>query len=289
MRVLGIDFTSSPRRHKPIVCLNCDLIDRVLRTGELESWPKSDVSGCEPDFSGFEQALQRSGPWIAGIDFPFGQSRRFIEGIRWPQDWREYVRHARSLGRDGFCKALDDYRRSQPMGDRYHRRKTDVSAGSISPQTLHYTPVGLMFFEGAPRLVKAGVTIPHLQTGDPERIVVEAYPGVVARTIIGRTSYKSDTRRRQTPQLRAARDLLLAGLRNRAPKLYGIKIDASDKFCGELCEDPTGDSLDALLCAIQAAWAWQQRTNGYGAPSSLDTLEGWIAIPKRDASELLVG
>jgi hypothetical protein len=30
-------------------------------------------------FSAFEGALQRPGPWIAGIDPPFGQSRQFIE------------------------------------------------------------------------------------------------------------------------------------------------------------------------------------------------------------------
>jgi hypothetical protein len=39
-----------------------------LRAGKPEDWS---------DFSGFEEMLQRPGPWIAGIDFPFGQSRKF--------------------------------------------------------------------------------------------------------------------------------------------------------------------------------------------------------------------
>jgi hypothetical protein len=43
-----------------------------------------------------------------------------------------------------------------------------------------------MFFEGPPRLLDAGVTIPYVQVGDPRRIVVEAYPGVLARQLIGR-------------------------------------------------------------------------------------------------------
>jgi hypothetical protein len=47
-------------------------------------------------------------------------------------------------------------------------------AGSISPQKLYGTPVALMFFEGAPRLLRSGVSIPHMHAGDPERMVVEA-------------------------------------------------------------------------------------------------------------------
>ena len=88
---------------------------------------------------------------------------------------------------------------------------TDKAAGAISPQKLYGTPVGLMFFEGAPRLSAAGVTIPGLQAGDPERIVVEAYPGVLARALIGRRGYKQDTKAKQTAeQAQARRDLLSA-------------------------------------------------------------------------------
>ena len=37
--------------------------------------------------------------------------------------------------------------------------------------------------------------------------------------------------------------------------------------------------LDALLCAIQAAWAQTQEYNKYGLPEDADPLEGWIADP----------
>jgi len=267
MRVLGVDFTSTPKRRKPLTCLNCTFDGRLLSAGALEEWP---------DFSEFERALQRPGPWIAGMDFPFGQSRKFIETIGWPENWRGYVTHARSLGRSGFRDELNMYRRSRSAGDKEHRRQTDSAAGSISPQKLYRVPVGLMFFEGAPRLAESGVTIPHLIDGDPGRIVVEAYPGVLARQIIDRRSYKQDTKKKQTGAQRAARYDLLAGLREGAlHDLYGIEIEARDS----LCEDPGGDHLDALLCAIQAAWAWQNRARGFGAPSSVDPLEGWIADP----------
>jgi len=56
---------------------------------------------------------------------------------------------------------------------------------------------------------------------------------------------------------------------------YGFAVEAPIS----LADDPSGDSLDALLCAIQAAWSWRQRHNGFGAPHNVDPLEGWIADP----------
>ena len=56
---------------------------------------------------------------------------------------------------------------------------------------------------------------------------------------------------------------------------YGFRVQAPL----DLVNDPTGDQLDALFCAIQAAWAWNMRERKYGAPPSVDRLEGWIADP----------
>ena len=235
MNVLGIDFTSRPTRRKPITCLHCTLEGDVLCAGDLEEWT---------DFAPFELALQRPGPWMAGIDFPFGQARRFIETIDWPRSWPDYVRHAQSLTRSEFREELNAYRRTRRIGDKEHRRQTDVAAGSVSPQKLYGVPVGLMFFEGAPRLLASNVTIPMLQDGDPKRIVVEAYPGVLARQLIGNRSYKQDTRKKQTPeQLRARLDLLEGIVNGRLHNRYGFGVKAQR----ELCEDPGGDHLDALL------------------------------------------
>jgi len=211
MKVYGIDFTSTPKRSKPITCLECRLDDNRLEAGELTEWQ---------DFDAFESALRRPGSWIAGIDFPFGQSRKFIENIGWLNTWQGYVKHTGSLGRKGFRSILDGYRANRPAGDKEHRRTTDVKAGSISPQKLYGTPVGLMFFEGAPRLLEAGVTIPGLLQGDPQRIVVEAYPGVLARSLIGRRSYKQDTKSKQTQDQHEARKELLDVCATRDPGLF---------------------------------------------------------------------
>lgn len=108
------------------------------------------------------------GPWIAGIDFPFGQARRFIEGIGWPLSRSEYVHCTGQFGRAGFRAALEGYKKDRIAGDKEHRRATDEAAGSISPQKLYGVPVGLMFFEGARRLLASGVTIPHPHEGNSE-------------------------------------------------------------------------------------------------------------------------
>lgn len=267
MIVYGIDFTSRPTRRKPIVCLACDFHDNHLEARDLLEWPS---------FADFESALKRAGPWIAGIDFPFGQARRFIDTIGWPQSWAGYVDHVDRMNREEFRSLLDSYRRQRPRGDKEHRRKADVGAGSISPQKLYGTPVGLMFYEGAPRLKKSGVTIPLLHKGDPRRIVLEAYPGILARELIGRRSYKQDSKAKVSADQFGARvDLLHAITRGAVRSTHGVTVDAPDA----LAEDPGGDRLDALLCAIQAAWAYTQRNDDYGAPSAIDPLEGWIAHP----------
>jgi hypothetical protein len=46
-----------------------------------------------------------------------------------------------------------------------------------------------------------------------------------------------------------------------------------------LADDPGADDLDALICAVQAAWGWINRDKNYGAPENFDKLEGWIADP----------
>ncbi|WP_321528554.1 DUF429 domain-containing protein [Sedimenticola selenatireducens] len=267
MIIYGIDFTSRPQRSKPITCLESVLEGTHLRAGNLTEWR---------DFAAFEAALRKPGPWVAGIDFPFGQSRRFIKTIGWPDTWQGYVDHAKQLGRQGFRSALDDYRKDRPAGDKEHRRATDIAAGSISPQKLYGTPVGLMFFEGAPRIKEAGVTIPGLQQGDPRRIVVEAYPGILARSLIGRQSYKQDSKAKQTrDQYKARMEILNLVNKKGVQPSHGLTVEAPNS----LADDPGADHLDALLCAIQAAWAWTRRHSNYGLPATIDPLEGWIIHP----------
>jgi hypothetical protein len=118
MKVLGIDFTCSPNRRKPITCLSCVLSGGVLSASapdlqELHDW------------DAFESALAAPGPWIAGIDLPFGQSRTFIQNIGWPLTWAGYVQHVSALDRAAFRAALNAYRACRRQGDKEQRFSED--------------------------------------------------------------------------------------------------------------------------------------------------------------------
>lgn len=150
-------------------------------------------------------------------------------------------------------------------------------------------PVALMFLEGAPRLARAGVTIPGLAAGDPRRVAVEAYPGFAARAIT-RASYKADEARKQSPERRRVRAAIVARLaRDGGP--FGFPLDAPRGLLRSLVDDATGDRLDAVLAGMQAAWCLRRRARNWGLPHAIDPVEGWIATvaaspgsPSRDSS-----
>jgi hypothetical protein len=101
--------------------------------------------------------------------------------------------------------------------------------------------------------------------GDRARIALEAYPGLFARSVT-RESYKNDSKSKQTPGRRAARARICAAL----PALMNSSLKKL------LVEDASGDSLDATICAAQAAWGWQRRRRNFGLPARVHPCEGWI-------------
>jgi len=267
LRIFGIDFTSTPSSRKPITCVCADLQGHTLYTLELLHWHH---------LNDFEDFLNSDGPWVAGCDFPFAQARRFIETIAWPTTWQDYVAYVSTLSRSAFRSQLDDYRRDRQSGDKEHRRRCDQLAGAISPQKLYGVPVGLMFFEGATRLLHSPVSIPGLRPTADNRYAFETYPALLARRYLGRTSYKQDSVNKQTQAQAQARKTLWQAIHG--PQLwsdYGLCLENTLS----LCDDPSGDNLDALLCAIQAAWAYRQNLQQRYIKHDIDPIEGWIADP----------
>jgi hypothetical protein len=262
LRIYGIDFTCAPRRAKPITVAAGFLTGKTLVVDEVET-----LQG----FAEFEALLARPGPWVGGFDLPFSLPRELVRDLGWPAGWKALVRHCASMSRPAFRAALDAYRNTREPGSRYAHRATDLPAGSSSPMKLVNPPVALMFHEGAPRLLASGAHVPSLIAGDRARVALEAYPGLLARKQLGmRESYKSDARREHTSARAAARRRIVEALKAGRP----LRIFLETKLENELVADGSGDTLDAVICAVQAAWAVKRRR--YGLPQRLPRGEGWI-------------
>ena len=270
MRIYGLDFTSAPGRRKPLIVLGCTLEGDSLRVEDSERLT---------DFGGFEDFLQRRGPWVCGMDFPFGQPRSLIATLGWPESWEGYVGEVGRLPKEEFEDKIRADMELRPAGSKWRYRLADRRSGSSSAMMLFRVPVGKMFYQGAPRLLASGVRVEPCRRNGDERVAVEAYPAVVGRRFLGRTAYKRDGVP-DTPERRSARETLLRGLESTAlSEVYGFAVEMDARWRDEFVRDPSGDALDSLLCAVQAAWAYVRRDENFGVPPECDPDEGWILDP----------
>jgi Protein of unknown function (DUF429) len=268
----GCDFTSAPSRRKPITLA----VGRVERGRVLVD--RLDTFDHLPAFA---QRLQAPGDWVGGFDLPFGLPRELVEHLGWPTDWLNCMRHCASLDRADIRRLFADFCAARPVGGKFAHRATDGPAGSSPSMKWVNPPVAYMLHAGVPLLLQAGASLPGLHQGLPNKVALEAYPGWLARSVLGRRSYKSDDKAKQTPERLIARKDLMHALENgQAPWLRqaGLRLTLSHTMAGALADDASGDRLDAVLCLLQAAWAWTQHQQGhprYGLPD-FDPLEGWI-------------
>jgi hypothetical protein len=264
--LLGCDFSSSPSRRKPVVlALGQEAGGRVvlLRLEKFET------------LLAFGQWLGEPREWVGGFDFPFGLPRELVEHLGWPLQWKACMRHYARLTRAEIRSTFARFCDGRPAGGKFARRAFDRLAGSSPSMKWVNPPVAYMLHAAVPLLLQAGVHLPGLHAGDDKRVALEAYPGLLARELIGRRSYKSDGKARQTPDRLIARQDLITALENGQTRL-GLRLKLTNAQREALVEDASGDSLDAVLCLVQAAWAQQQGSPRYGLPAVLDPLEGWI-------------
>ena len=260
----GIDFTSRPTRRKPITVALGTSEDASVRLARLDR---------HASFEGFAQWLRTPGPWLGGFDFPFGLPRELVEALGWPTEWLPLMRHYAALTRAQIRATFATFCNARPAGGKFAHRACDLPAGSSPSMKWVNPPVAYMLHAGVPMLIEAGVHVPPLHMGDASRVALEAYPGLLARELIGRRSYKSDTRARQTPERLIARKDLIEALEQGRTRL-GVRLRLTHAQRDALVADASGDELDAVLCLVQAAWAARQPR--YGLPEGVDALEGWI-------------
>jgi hypothetical protein len=264
--LFGVDFSSAPSRRKPIVvAFGVADGDQMLIT-RLQTLA---------DLRAYADLVQRPGPWIAAFDLPFGLPRELVEQLGWPTDWPGLIAHFAALPRPAIRDRFKAFCATRPVGAKFAHRACDRPAGSSPSMKWVNPPVAWMLHAGVPPLLKAGVRVPRLhEGGDPARIALEAYPGLLARVAIGHRPYKSDDRSRQTPQRREARADLVDALTAGAIPGLGLRLACDAAMRDALIEDPRGDALDAALCLMQAGYA--ARRDDLGMPAQVDPIEGWI-------------
>jgi hypothetical protein len=262
----GCDFSSTPTKRKPVVLALGEAAGGRVQLTRLEKLPT---------LAAFAEWLAQEQEWIAGFDFPFGLPRELVEHLGWPTTWRECMRHYASLTRPEIRDTFAAYCNARPVGSKFAHRRFDKLAGSSPSMKWVNPPVAYMLHAAVPLLLDAGVHIPGLHDGDTKRVALEAYPGLLARELIGRRSYKNDDKAKQTPERLIARKDLINALEQGRTRL-GLRLKLTHAQHDALVQDASGDSLDAVLCLVQAAWAAQQGAPAYGLPADLDPLEGWI-------------
>ena len=283
--LIGVDFSSRPTARKPITLASGRWLGARSTVLQLQGAMQFDT------LERFGAWLQQPGPWVGGFDLPFGLPRELVQHLGWPTDWPACMDHYATLDRPTIRNTFAAFCDARPVGGKFAHRACDRPAGSSPSMKWVNPPVAYMLHAGVPLLRAAGVRLPahlpaHLPApvpaapsaqaptdGDPSRTALEAYPGLLARELIGSRSYKSDDKAKQTPDRLIARKDIVEALEQGRTRL-GLRLKLSAAQRDALAHDASGDALDAVLCLVQAAWAAQQPN--WGLPAGVDPLEGWI-------------
>ena len=269
--VLGCDFSSSPSRRKPVV-VAWGQLDAEAGTVALQGFHSF------ASLAQWQEFLQQQPAWVGGFDLPFALPRELVSQLGWPSDWQACMQHYASMARSEIRTLFKAFCDARPAGGKFAHRATDGPAGSSPSMKWVNPPVAWMLHAGLPRLLDVGADFPGLLRRESARVALEAYPGMLARELIGRRSYKSDDRQRQTPERAQARAELLDALQQGQHHL-GLRLLADTAQLQTMAGDASGDHLDAAICMLQAGWALAQHAAGhalYGLPPGIDPLEGWI-------------
>ena len=276
--LVGCDFSSRPTAKKPIVIATGSLLGGRVQLLKLERLNSLDL---------FLAWLEQPSAWVGAFDLPFGLPRELVQDLAWPLNWADCIAHYSSLTREEIRATFAAFCNARPVGGKFAHRATDIPAGSSPSMKWVNPPVAYMLHAGVPLLVKAGVTLVGLhpdpqkaRPGDVQasRFALEGYPGLLAREVLSSRSYKSDDKAKQTPERLIARKDLITALEHGQTRL-NLRLKLTHAQRDVLVDDASGDSLDAVLCMVQAAWAQTRHAQGevrYGLPDHMDPLEGWI-------------
>jgi hypothetical protein len=276
--VIGCDFTSSPSRRKPVVVASGTWVAQTSSNAHTTALAQLTKIERFDSLAEFADWLQQAKPWVGAFDLPFGLPRELVETLGWPTQWLACMQHYTGLSRAQIRDTFAAFCNARPVGAKFAHRATDKPAASSPSMKWVNPPVAYMLHAGVPLLLQAGVHLPGLHAGDPTRVALEGYPGLLAKEVLGARSYKSDDKSKHTPERLIARKDLVHALEQGNTRLQ-VRLKLSHAQRDTVVDDASGDSLDAVLCMVQAAWAQHRHATGdarYGMPPTMDELEGWI-------------
>ena len=290
--LIGVDFSSAPTRRKPIMVAHGQRDANVVQLLRLQRFDS---------LAAFGQWLALTPIWVGGFDLPFGLPRELVQTLGWPTDWRACIGHYTGLTRPQIRTTFAAFCAARPAGSKFAHRRCDGPAGSSPSMKWVNPPVAYMLHAGMPLLLAAQAWCPaheampgavgptasdaraaghsadhsadHGASTVSLRVALEAYPGLLARELIGLRSYKSDERAKQTAERLIARKDMVDALEQGRTRL-GLRLRLRAAQREALVDDASGDALDATLCLLQVAWAAGQPH--WGLPREVDGLEGWI-------------
>lgn len=267
LRILGIDVTSAPHKRKPLTGAWARLDGDLLMVDTIQTWT------AWPELD--RVATDETSTWI-GFDAPFGLPVAFQDTMGWPREGGAVLARASALTRSELGEAYLAFRRR--WTDRLPLRITDDLARSASPLRWAYVPVGRMFHAASPTLSRNLDRVYPFFSRPPRNRgwMVEVYPKCAARVLTG-SSYKSG-RRDKTGIRRAMTEAIRRGALREA---YGLDVATADAVAEPAVLDREGDVLDAVLAAVQTAWAYRNRAQllSLRDDDSRIRREGWICDP----------
>ena len=152
-----------------------------------------------------------------------------------------------------FCAA-------RPPGAKFAHRACDRPAGSSPSMKWVNPPVAYMLHAGVPLLRAAGAHLPAHERCDARR-ASRSRPirGCWRARSSGRARTRATTRQADDERL-LARLALVDALREGRTRL-GLRLLLDTGQRDALVDDASADTLDAVLCLLQAAWACDSRAS----------------------------
>ena len=257
--LLGCDFSSAPSRAqadragaRPCARRAASALSRLERFDSLDAWRRwlADHARLDRRLRLSLRPAARAGR-APGLAAAVAAADR---ALRRPRPRRDPRRPSRPSARRGRWAASS--RTAPPMRP----------AGSSPSMKWVNPPVAFMLHAGVPRLLEAGAALPglHVPAALRTRVALEGYPGLLARELIGRRSYKSDEAAlRQTPRReRARRPARRARRRRHAPgPAAGARRMPSASAAGR-CAAATASTRRCAWCRPPGARRASERRPG---------------------------